>query len=127
MGINIANNFTLGVKKPVDDRMVVQTKADLSSLLAYDGLETLVLSEKIKYRYLNGEWKEITATTTQIADNSVVTTTKIDETTGETIVEKIELSDYIQSFIDDSHQSENTIMTSEEAKGLTDNLGFNDI
>ena len=58
MAINTATNFSVGANLPIDDRLVVNTFSDLSSLLEYEGLISYVLDEKTEYIYQDGQWKK---------------------------------------------------------------------
>lgn len=45
----IAANFTLGARNPIDDRQVVDTYADLDTLLVYEGLIVYVTADAKVY------------------------------------------------------------------------------
>ena len=60
MAIRIASNFKTGASQPLDEREVVEAYTDLANIdTAYEGLEVFVLENKKKYRYVNGEWIDI--------------------------------------------------------------------
>ena len=56
MAINTATNFSVGANLPIDDRLVVNTVADLANLLSFEGLVSYVKSEKTEYIFKDGVW-----------------------------------------------------------------------
>ena len=75
-GIPISTGFDLNSQSPLDNRTIFKTIAErdsLPSINLYEGLECFVQDTKVKYQYLNGQWKE-----KEIWDN--VTVTKEDST-----------------------------------------------
>ncbi len=75
-GIPISTGFDLNSQSPLDNRTVFKTieeRDSLPSINLYEGLECFIEDTKVKYQYLNGQWKEI-----EIWDN--VTVTKEDST-----------------------------------------------
>lgn len=55
----IASNFELGSAQPIDSRLVVENESNLSSLIAYEGLEVYIKSLKSKKIYKNNTWVDI--------------------------------------------------------------------
>lgn len=55
----IASNFELGSAQPIDSRLVVENESDLSSLIAYEGLEVYVKSLKAKKMYDGSSWVDV--------------------------------------------------------------------
>lgn len=68
--------FSIGDKTPIDTRFTVQSKSDLSTLLAYEGLECWVTDEKKKYRYEDGEWEKVSNGSEIIKDIAFLKDTK---------------------------------------------------
>lgn len=58
MAINTATNFSVGANLPIDDRLVVNTVADLANLLSFEGLVSYVKSEKTEYIFKDGAWRK---------------------------------------------------------------------
>lgn len=55
----IASNFELGSAQPIDSRLVVENESNLSSLIAYEGLEVYIKSLKSKKMYKDNTWVDI--------------------------------------------------------------------
>ena len=55
-GIITTAGFQFNANLPLDDRLVVETLEDLSSLLSYDGMIVYVQSEKQHYKNIDGTW-----------------------------------------------------------------------
>ena len=75
-GISISTGFDLNSQSPLDNRTIFKTieeRDSLPSINIYEGLECFIEDTKVKYQYLNGQWKEI-----EIWDN--VTVAKEDST-----------------------------------------------
>lgn len=62
----IASNFELGSAQPIDSRLVVENESNLSSLIAYEGLEVYIKSLKSKKMYKNNTWVDVLITRDEI-------------------------------------------------------------
>lgn len=64
----IASNFELGSAQPIDSRLVVENESNLSSLIAYEGLEVYIKSLKSKKIYKNNTWVDILNTKEEVEE-----------------------------------------------------------
>lgn len=55
--ITTTSGFTLNGDKPIDDRLAVETYADLATITPYEGLIVYVQSEQKHYTYIPNPWK----------------------------------------------------------------------
>ena len=57
--ITTTGSFIFNAGKPLDDRLVVETKADLASLTTYNGIIVYVEEDKTHYKYDGNTWSSV--------------------------------------------------------------------
>lgn len=75
----IASNFELGSAQPIDSRLVVENESDLSSLIAYEGLEVYIKSLKLKKIYEGYTWKDVSLTKENVGLGNVDNTSDVNK------------------------------------------------
>jgi hypothetical protein len=79
--ITTTAGFQYNSDSPLDDRLVVETFEDLSTITKYEGMIVYVVNDKKSYELINAEWEPIV--TEKYVDNKIATASQIQIITWE--------------------------------------------